>query len=118
VSFTESTGDAGTLTDFVSSGTDDLNTLAYSTDASGTLATVNLGGSVRYTTTTTFQGIGSDYPSSGVMVVTGAANSSETITAVDSISVTIDVDADGNGTVDQTINTTWDVASPRFLVHS
>lgn len=108
VSFTESTGDAGTLTDFVSNGTDDLNTLAYSTDASGTLATVNLGGSVRYTTTTIFQGIGTDYPSSGVMVITGAANSSETVTAVDSISVTIDVDADGNGTVDQTINTTWD----------
>jgi len=46
-------------------------------------------------------------PVRGVRVVTGAANSSETITAVDSINITIDIDADGNGTVDQTINTTW-----------
>jgi len=108
VTFSDSTGDAGTLTGFVVNGTDDFNTLAYSADSSGTLATVDLGGSVQYRTTTPFQGIGADYPSTGVMVVTGAANSSETITAVNSIDLTIGVDADGDGVIDQTVNTTWD----------
>jgi len=108
LSFSESTGDTGKLTSFVVNSIDDFNTLAYSVDSSGTVATMQLGGSVQYETTTTFEGVGADYPSSGVMVVTGAANSSETITVVNSIDLTIGVDADGNGVIDQTINTTWD----------
>jgi len=108
LSFTDSTGDAGTLTNFISEGTDDLNTLEYTLDGSGTLATVGLTGSVQYATTTTFRGTGDNYPSEGVLVVTGADNSTETITAVDSINITIDIDENGDGIIDQTINTTWD----------
>ncbi len=108
LSFTESTGDAGTLTNFISAGSDDFNTLEYTVDSSGTLATVDLTGSVQYATTTTFRGSGNNYPFEGVMVITGADNSTETITVVDSINLTIDVDENGDGIVDQTINTTWD----------
>jgi len=101
-------GDAGKWISFDVVSTVDFNTQAYSVDSSGTLATAQLGGSVQSETTTSFEGIGDGYPSSGVMVVTGAANSSETITVVDSINVTIEVDEDGDGVIDQTINTTWD----------
>ncbi len=107
LSFAESVGDTGTMINFVNQGTDDLNTLEYTIDASGTLATVKLGGSVQYTTTTTFRGLGASFPSEGVMVVTGAGNSRETIT-VNTIDVSIAVDENGDGTVDQTIDTTWD----------
>ncbi len=106
INFTESTSDSGTMSNFNLTGTDDFSTLQYTFDTSGTLATVDLGGSVQYVTTTTFQGVGNAYPSTGVMVVTGD-NSSETITVVDSTNLTIDVDDKGDGTVDQTINTTW-----------
>lgn len=107
LSFTESTGDAGTLSNFTLTGTDDLNTLEYTLDSSGTLASVDLGGSVQYVTTTTFEGIADNYPFIGVMVVTGD-NSTETITVVDSINLTIEIDENGDGIVDQTIPTTWD----------
>jgi hypothetical protein len=106
LSFTESTGDAGNLSDFTLTGTDDFNTLVYTFDTSGTLATVELGGSVQYVTTTTFEGIGDNVPNTGVMVVTGD-NSTETITVVDSINLTIAVDENADGIVDQTINTSW-----------
>ena len=108
LSFTDSTGDAGTLTNFISEGTDDLNTLEYTLDGSGTVATVGLAGSVQYATTTTFRGSGDNYPFEGVLVVTGADNSTETVTAVDSINITIEVDENGDGIIDQRINTTWD----------
>jgi hypothetical protein len=108
LSFSDSTGDSGKLTGFVLNGTNDFNSLAYSADSSGTLATVQLGGSVQYVTPTTFQGIGDNYPSSGVMVVTGAANSSETITVVAGVGIAIGVDEDGDGVIDNTIDVTWD----------
>ena len=108
LSFTESTGDAGTLTNFISNGTDDFNTLEYTVDSSGTLATVDLTGSVQYDTITIFRGSGDNYPFEGVLVVFGADNSTETITAVDAINITIDLDENGDGVIDETFNTTWD----------
>jgi hypothetical protein len=107
LSFTDTTGDAGTVSGFTVTGTDDFNTLEYTVDSSGTLASVDLGGSVQYVTTTTFEGIADNFPSTGVMVVTGD-NSTETITVVDSINLTIEIDENGDGIVDQTIPTTWD----------
>jgi hypothetical protein len=107
LSFVESVGDTGTLSNFINAETDNLNTLEYTIDASGTLATVQLGGSVQYTTTLTFRGLADNFPSEGVMVVTGAGNSTETITSVDTVNVSIDVDENGDGIVDQTIATTW-----------
>ncbi|MCC8401479.1 hypothetical protein LJ655_06150 [Paraburkholderia sp. MMS20-SJTN17] len=65
-------------------------------------------GSVSYTvkTKTPFQAIGSANPSVGSMTVT-ANNSSATLTVIDSTNVKIDIDSNGDGVIDQTINTTW-----------
>jgi hypothetical protein len=47
------------------------------------------------------------YPSQGVMTVTAADKSSTTLTVIDSGNVSVGVDKNGDGTVDETITTTW-----------
>ena len=47
-------------------------------------------------------------PISGVLRIIGAGNGSITVTALDEVSVQLEVDEDGDGTVDATIITTWD----------
>ncbi|WP_233800700.1 hypothetical protein [Paraburkholderia sp. HP33-1] len=66
-------------------------------------------GSVNYTvkTTTAFQAVSGANPSVGSMTVTAANNSTATLTAIDSTNVRIDIDSNGDGVIDQTINTTW-----------
>ena len=54
----------------------------------------------------TFAGEGLDYPSSGALLVVGQ-DSSARLTAVDNINVTIEIDSNGDGTIDATIETTW-----------
>lgn len=104
--YTESAGDTGLLTSYFSEDTENLNTLEYTTHSSGTLATVLLGGSVQFTALTPFEGIAPDFPHTGVMRIVGEG-SSETVTAVDAVNVTIDVDENGDNIVDVTIDTTW-----------
>lgn len=50
---------------------------------------------------------GSSYPYQGALTITAGNGSKATVTALDSTNVRIDVDSNGDGTVDQTINTTW-----------
>lgn len=49
-----------------------------------------------------------DNPISGVLRIVGASDGSITVTALDETSVQLDVDVDGDGTIDATIVTTWD----------
>jgi hypothetical protein len=68
-------------------------------------------GGVSYTvkTNTSFSSTGGAYPSVGSLTVTGASNSSATLTAISSTNVRIDINNNG---ATQTINTTWaDLAS-------
>ncbi|MGF6610244.1 hypothetical protein OKW45_005166 [Paraburkholderia sp. WSM4175] len=67
------------------------------------LGTVNF--SVK--TNAPFQAVGAASPSTGSMTVTAADQSSATLTAIDSTNVRIDIDSNGDGVIDQTINTTW-----------
>lgn len=50
---------------------------------------------------------GSSYPYQGALTITAGNGSKATVTALDSTNVRIDVDSNADGTVDQTINTTW-----------
>ena len=81
--------------------------LPYTMSASGTLDTTQLEGIVNYSTPIEFTGEGTDYPSVGVLLVRGA-NSSARLTAIDNVNVMIELDVNGDGETDQTINTTWD----------
>lgn len=47
------------------------------------------------------------YPSQGVMTVTAADNSSATLTVIDSGNVSVGLDKNGDGSVDETLTTTW-----------
>lgn len=74
----------------------------------------NLGNtSYTVTTNTRFEGNAGAFPSKGSMTVKATDNTSLTLTAVDSTNVRIDLDTNGDGGIDQTINTTWDDLASR-----
>jgi hypothetical protein len=105
----ESNTDAETLSQYSSSQTVDTaaNDPLYTMNAQGSLDTTRLPGSVRYTTPLTFEGVGQNYPHTGELLVSGDSSSARLV-AVDEINVRIEVDANGDGSIDETINTTWD----------
>ncbi len=78
----------------------------YTMSASGTLDSTRLPGIISYSTPVIFTGFDAEYPSSGEFLVSGA-NSSLRLIAVDNVNVTIEVDTNGDGTVDETLQTTW-----------
>ena len=80
--------------------------LPFTLSASGSLDSTELDGIVQYSTPVTFSGEGFAYPSAGSLLVEGE-NSSARLTAVDDVNVVIEVDANGDGVIDDTINTTW-----------
>ena len=79
----------------------------YTMDSSGTLDTTELGGVVDYETELVFQGFDTDYPNSGVLLISGD-NSTARLIAVDNVNVQVEIDVDADGVVDETIVTTWD----------
>lgn len=100
---------AATLSEYESSQTVDLGVAPspYTLAASGTLDSTELAGVVRYSTPVTFTGFDNGYPEAGELLVTGSASSLRLI-ALDAVNVRIEIDSDGNGSVDQIIETTWD----------
>lgn len=78
----------------------------YTTTASGTLDSTRLAGVIRYSNPVMFEGFGSDYPSSGEFLVEGLGSTLRLI-ADNNVDVRILIDVDADGTVDETINTTW-----------
>lgn len=92
--------------------THDANTLAYTSQGNGDLVSTNMGGRVAFLTLVMFQGIGSDFPTTGSMKINGAKNANATansiiVTATGNGNVTLAVDTNGDGMADDTINTTW-----------
>ncbi len=73
----------------------------------GRLDSSTLGGSVDYETTVAIEAIGDNDPNVGEILVTGADDSSVRIVIVDSSHVRLEIDANGDGTVDEFIDTTW-----------
>jgi len=96
------------LTEFASSLNVDASQQipTYMRSSSGTLDSTQLSGVVRYSTPVTFQGLGSEFPNVGEFLVQGAASSLRLI-AVSSTDVRIDIDSNGDGNVDEMIETTW-----------
>ncbi len=97
-----------TLTNFLSAQTVDAGQVPapYTFSSSGTLDSSQLAGTVTYTTPVTFAGFDNDYPQSGELLVTGASSSARLI-ALDAVNVRVEIDTDGDGTVDEVIDTTW-----------
>lgn len=104
----ESNTSSETLSDYASTQTLDTaaNQPLYTMTAQGTLDTTGLSGSVSYTTPLLFEGFGQNYPHTGELLISGDSSSARLI-AVDDVNVRIEVDNNGDGAVDETINTTW-----------
>jgi len=96
------------LTEFLSSLNVDVSQQipTYVRTSSGTLDSTQLAGVVRYSTPVAFQGLGNDFPNAGEFLVQGAASSLRLI-AENNTDVRIELDTDGDGNVDETIETTW-----------
>ena len=96
------------LTNFTSASTFDGGQVPspFTMSASGTLDSSELPGIISYSTPVTFAGFDSDYPSSGEFLVSGSSSSLRLI-AVDNVNVVIEIDTNGDGTVDETLQTTW-----------
>ncbi len=75
--------------------------------AIGTLVSDLLGGKVDYETVTPVQASGDDDPDTGEILITGAESTTIHVVIVDSANVRLDIDVDGNGSVDDSQNTSW-----------
>jgi hypothetical protein len=99
-------GVATTVSDFAITLTDNVVTGDYTVDANGTLNDDDLG-AFEFSHATPFAGVGSEFPSAGALVVTGEDDTTATLTALDNTNVRIELDTDGDGAVDETLDTTW-----------
>jgi len=79
----------------------------YTTNASGTVDSSELGGVVEYSMFPMFQGFDNDYPSSGELLVTGANGATVRLIIIDNVDIRIEFDSDGMAPPDETIDTTW-----------
>jgi len=108
-----SNGSTETLSNFSTTVTENAGMFpsSYTTDAMGTITSTQFDGSVTYDTPVPFESIGEAYPYAGELLVTGANNATLRLIALDEVNVRIEADYDGDGAVDETIDTTWDALS-------
>lgn len=97
-----------TLSNFLSAQSVDPGQMPapYTLSSAGGLDSSRLSGSVEFSTPVTFSGFDNGYPQTGELLVTGASSSARLI-ALDAVNVRVEIDSDGDGTVDDVIDTTW-----------
>jgi hypothetical protein len=65
-------------------------------------------GTVRYVTKEPFRGYTFDpFPTAGELEIAGSGGAKITVTVVDGVTVTLETDVDGDGTVDDTRTVNW-----------
>lgn len=97
-------GSMTTVRDFTFVAVDHMDTSTYTYRVQGEIEGTAFGGRVVIATTTTFTGDTDGFPYAGSMTITGADNTSVTLTALDAVNIRLDVD-DGSGVT--TVDTTW-----------
>lgn len=100
-------GTTSTLSNFSIVETLNEATGASSANSRGTLQSTEIGGSLSFETTVPFQSVGDDYPFVGTLVITGGNGSSLEFVTFDAANVRLDIDADGDGSFDESVETTW-----------
>ena len=81
---------------------------AVSVETSFRLSSPSLDGDVVVSTLTPLQSFGDGYPYTGEIEIIGANNASIRLIALDAATVRLEVDSNGDGTVDDVIDTTWE----------
>lgn len=80
-----------------------------SAEVNGRIQSTVLGGSVDYQTVVTIRASGDDDPYSGEILIKGADSSQVRIVIVSNQAVRLEIDLEGDGVVDEYIDTTWPV---------
>ena len=101
-------GQTNTLTDLTISQGIDSVAATYTLDASGSLTSSVFEGRVDFATTVTLQGMGEGNAFSGELVITGAANATIRIMVLDATMLRLEIDTNGDGTPDESIDRSWD----------
>jgi len=81
---------------------------AVTVETSFTISSPRIGGDVVVSTSLVLQSTGAEYPFVGELRIMAAGNAVIVLIAVDSNSVRLEVDVDGDGAMDDSIDTTWD----------
>ncbi len=107
---TSSEGTAEAVSNMTVTISEDQSTFpaAISVQTSFTVDSPRIGGAVTVTTSLAMQSSGEEYPYVGELRITGAGNSSIVMIALDANRVRLEIDVDGDGALDETIETTWD----------
>jgi hypothetical protein len=101
-------GATSTLADFTLAEVVDSATTAYSISTEGTLTSTTFSGAVTFTTQTNLEGTADGDASSGELLITGAKGGTIHVIVLDAMNVRLELDLDGDGQVDQTLDATWD----------
>lgn len=107
---TSSEGTAEAVSNMTVTISEDQSTFpaAVSVETSFTIDSPRIGGAVTVTTSLAMQASGEEYPYVGELRITGAGNSSIVMIALDANRVRLEIDIDGDGALDETLETTWD----------
>jgi hypothetical protein len=104
-----SVGDGGsthTLRDY--SSIHALTSGSFTLDVHGSLTSSDFSGTVNFTTTALLQGMGDSYAFTGQLLITGANGATIKVIVLDSTFLRLEVDSNGDGFVDATLDLTWD----------
>ena len=106
---TTTNGVAETVTDLsiTTTTTEGVTPTAVTVETSFRLSSPALNGDVIVSTVATLQSFDDGYPYNGEIEISGANNASIRIIALDETSVRLEVDSNGDGSVDDVIDTTW-----------
>lgn len=108
---TDTNNSSNTLSNYASAQTLDatVSPAPFTMDSSGTLDSSELSGAFTYATQVTFEGFDTDYPNTGVLLVTSDTGSATLTAEANGVDVTIRIYASNDGTGDpvDTIMATW-----------
>jgi len=82
--------------------------LSWTIESGGRLSSSQFDGQVTYSTPVPFQGSGQANPYAGELLIRGANNASIRLIALDEVNILLELDLDGDGSVDETRSLTWD----------
>ncbi len=107
---TTSAGTEEILTNYTVVITEDASTfpVAVTVETSFTISSPRIGGSVTVSTSLSLQSMGEDYPFVGELRIEGADGAVIVMIALDANTVRLEIDINGDGAVDDTVDMPWD----------
>jgi len=115
LSDSESNGPSLALTNFDITSIQDNNAQTYSMTGTGRVTDSNLNGYLDFTVSTASPlqgGLSDPYPTAGSITLTGASNTTVTLTATTGSDIQLAVDSNGDGQPDDRLTRTWRDLNP------